>query len=477
MKNNYTDFNIGDTYVFTKKYTKKDFETFSDISGDTNPIHFNEEYAKETEFKSIIVPLHLAAAPLSAIAGVIFPGHRSLYLSHDLKAINPIPYDTELTYSAKIIDKNNRDSVLTIRTLIFRDKEIFVEAIQKIKVREDNIPESLIPLHPVESHFKSPENAVLITGALGEIGRRTAMDLGKQGKYLILCAKEIDDRAKDLASKLTLLGANYEFLELDLADINIQKIRDIKINIATIIHAASPPVFSSLYEHMDVSFRSLNTIFNELRYKWLCQQSGRIIFISSSATQFQPQGWENYIAGKSATENYLKGILKTYSNYGIGVNVLSIGLVDTAFSSELGLDSSGALLPEQVADEVTSILEHPKCFYTWLETSYKRMGTFDFIEDTTHLTKVINRGEVLKHETENDLITQLKILFKDFFNFSEIVDWNNLGINLTPSWDSLRHIELLMTIESTFTIKITTEEIDKTRSFLEIYSLLKTKVI
>ncbi|SVD93610.1 uncharacterized protein METZ01_LOCUS446464, partial [marine metagenome] len=101
MNKDYEDFNIGEIYVFKKTFSQRDFEKFSSLSGDTNPLHHDERYVENTRYKKTIVPLHLAASPLSTIAGVVFPGNRSLYLGHELKALKPIPYDVELTYSAK----------------------------------------------------------------------------------------------------------------------------------------------------------------------------------------------------------------------------------------------------------------------------------------------------------------------------------------------------------------------------------------
>jgi 3-oxoacyl-[acyl-carrier protein] reductase len=479
MKDNYDDFNVGDTYVLKKKYSKKDFEAFSRLSGDTNPLHFSEDYAKKTSFNSTIVPLHLAASPLSAIAGRVFPGHRSLYISHELNAINPIPYNTELTYSAKIIDKNPRDRVLTVRTIIFHDQKVFVEATQKIKVRDDDILACSIPGDSNESGFQSNDNAVLITGALGEVGQRIALNLAKNGYKLVLCVRQINDKALNLATKLEAYDTVVEFLELDLSKIERKKLDNLTLNVGIIIHAASPPVFSSLAEHMAVSFEALLHFFDKFRYEWLCQQYGRIIFISSLATQYHPQGWENYIAAKTATDNYLKGIHQSYSNYGIGVNVLSPSLVDTAFSSKLGLETSPALLPEQVADEVLSILENPTHFYTWLEVNSKREGNTGFIENKPSTTAVyqggLNQKNYLENSQDANLLKQFKIFFTSFFSLPENVDWNNTGINLTAGWDSLRHMELLMNIESEFNISITSEEIDKTRTFMTIYNLLKSK--
>ena len=139
MGKNFNEFNVGDIHLFKRSFSSADFKEFSLLSGDNNPLHHDVKFSKSTIFKQPIVPLHLASAPLSRIAGMVFPGDNSLYLGHEIKALKSIPYGVKLTYSAKIIEKNERDRILTIRTLDFNQDDTFIEAIQKIQSREDNL--------------------------------------------------------------------------------------------------------------------------------------------------------------------------------------------------------------------------------------------------------------------------------------------------------------------------------------------------
>ncbi|EKT85632.1 MaoC/PaaZ C-terminal domain-containing protein [Leptospira santarosai] len=82
---NYNDFSVGDFVNFTRNFTISDFENFSLLSGDKNPLHHNEDYAAISKFGKIIIPVYLLASPLSTIAGMIFPGHRSLILNTNFK--------------------------------------------------------------------------------------------------------------------------------------------------------------------------------------------------------------------------------------------------------------------------------------------------------------------------------------------------------------------------------------------------------
>ena len=259
-----------------------------------------------------------------------------------------------------------------------------------------------------------------------------------------------------------------------------KKIQSIKLNVGTVIHTACPPVNAPLSEHMKVNFESLLLIFSELKYKWLGIQSGHIIFISSSATRFHPEGWENYIASKSASENYLKGIQQNYAHYGLKTNVLAPGRVDTAFSRELNLSGTEVLLSEQVAEEIVSITNNTTSFYICLEVNSVRNGSIGFIEHKDHKREKNQSNSSSIEATATsipsmDLSNSLKIFLMNFFNEPEQIDWNNMGINMISAWDSLRHIELLMALESEFSIKVTSTEVDQTKTFKGILNLLLNK--
>ena len=485
MEKEYKDFTIGEICLFKKTFTDKDFDCFSLLSGDTNPLHHDNCYAQQCDFKQKIVPLHLASAPLSAIAGVVFPGNRSLYLGLDLKAINPVPYNVELTYSAKIIEKVDRDKTLIIRTIVFNKEAIYIEAIQHIQVRGSlNFRNQVYTTKSDKNSFLIVDEAVLITGAVGEIGRSIALALAKNGKKLVLNIRKNDFRLEALIIKLKNLDCVFELLELDLEvagkALIKEKIKHLNFHVGSIIHCACPAVNKTLSEHIKVNFESLQNIFSAVKCKWLSYQSGHIIFISSSATHTHPEGWENYVAAKSATENYIKGIQQRYAHYGIKTNILALGKVNTRFSENVGLDTVDSLLAEQVAEEVVFIHEQIKPFYTFFDIDLKREGTVGFIEN-----KIINsRAEphqslVENHHTVNsipmELSDSLKYFFNHFFKISEQLNWDDVAINRISSWDSLRHIEFLIALESEFDISITAMEIDKTKSFQGILELLTSK--
>ncbi len=111
---------IGMTRHLTKQVSDRDIELFAEISTDRNPVHLDDEYARDTIFQGRIAHGMLTAGLISAVIGEQLPGHGSVYLGQSLKFLAPVrPGDVvraEVTVSA--IDHARRRVTLSTRCLI-----------------------------------------------------------------------------------------------------------------------------------------------------------------------------------------------------------------------------------------------------------------------------------------------------------------------------------------------------------------------
>ncbi len=80
----------GMTAVFSKTVTEADIVLFAGVSGDTNPVHLDEEFAKTTLFKGRIAHGMLSAGFISAVFGTKLPGPGCIYMSQSLKFKAPV---------------------------------------------------------------------------------------------------------------------------------------------------------------------------------------------------------------------------------------------------------------------------------------------------------------------------------------------------------------------------------------------------
>jgi 3-hydroxybutyryl-CoA dehydratase len=104
----------------SRTITETDLRNFSGVSGDTNPMHLNEEYAATTPFKHCIVHGMLTASLISAAIGTKLPGPGCIYMHQTLKFLAPV-YVGETVYATvrvkTLIPEKNRVVMETVCTV------------------------------------------------------------------------------------------------------------------------------------------------------------------------------------------------------------------------------------------------------------------------------------------------------------------------------------------------------------------------
>jgi len=122
------DLFIGQSSSIKKSFLESDVINFARISGDFNPAHLDEQYAKETIFKKRIVHGMLVGSLFSAILGTKLPGLGSIYTFQSLKFTKPVYLNEEITATVIVkeviveknrvilecVAKNERDEVVIV---------------------------------------------------------------------------------------------------------------------------------------------------------------------------------------------------------------------------------------------------------------------------------------------------------------------------------------------------------------------------
>lgn len=93
---------IGDLAEFTKTVSETDIYLYAGVSGDFNPAHINEEYAKETFFKTRIAHGMLPAGFISTVIGTKLPGPGTIYLDQSLKFLAPVRIGDTITARVEV---------------------------------------------------------------------------------------------------------------------------------------------------------------------------------------------------------------------------------------------------------------------------------------------------------------------------------------------------------------------------------------
>ena len=98
----FEDLKEGMRDAYAKTITDADVITFAGISGDTNPVHLNHEFASETLFEGQIAHGMLTASFISTVIGTKLPGPGCIYVSQNLRFKAPVKVGDTVTATCTV---------------------------------------------------------------------------------------------------------------------------------------------------------------------------------------------------------------------------------------------------------------------------------------------------------------------------------------------------------------------------------------
>lgn len=107
---------VGQTYKTSFAITAELVESFARVTGDHNPIHLDEDYARQTIFEKRVAQGMLGAGLLSGVLGCQFPGTGTIYLSQTLKFLKPVFIDDEITLRLEVLEIINAKNRVRLET-------------------------------------------------------------------------------------------------------------------------------------------------------------------------------------------------------------------------------------------------------------------------------------------------------------------------------------------------------------------------
>lgn len=114
------DLEIGMMRWLQKQVTDADIEMFAQVSTDRNPVHLDDDYARDTIFEGRIAHGMLTAGLISAVIGEQLPGHGTVYLGQTLKFMAPVRPGDMVRAEVQVdqIDHAKRRVTLATRCLV-----------------------------------------------------------------------------------------------------------------------------------------------------------------------------------------------------------------------------------------------------------------------------------------------------------------------------------------------------------------------
>ncbi len=108
---------VGDTFTKSREVTDELIRRFAEISGDYNPIHLDEEFAKNTRFGKRIAHGMLSGAFISGVLGYEFAVRKVVYLGQTLKFVAPVFIGDTVKVTATVTNIREDKPIVTIETL------------------------------------------------------------------------------------------------------------------------------------------------------------------------------------------------------------------------------------------------------------------------------------------------------------------------------------------------------------------------
>jgi acyl dehydratase len=116
-------FNVGDSAEITKTIDEADIQAFAEVTGDHNPIHLDDEFAKTTRFGRRIAHGMLSASLISAVLANKLPGEGSIYLGQTLEFRAPVFPGDEITARVTVREIRDNKPIVKLETVCVNQRD------------------------------------------------------------------------------------------------------------------------------------------------------------------------------------------------------------------------------------------------------------------------------------------------------------------------------------------------------------------
>jgi 3-oxoacyl-[acyl-carrier protein] reductase len=335
------DWKEGDSRSIVHKFTADDVKVFSELTGDKNPLHTDNNFASTTAAGGQVVHGMLAASFVSTLIGEEIPGHGALWNDFQINWRKMIRINDNIKFTATISSINfSLETInLDITGVGLENNLVYLNGTARVSIMSK------------KKMINSPvlkDKKILVTGASGVLGSSVCRLLSNNGAELILWGRS--------EKKLELLSAELKDSVLkticcDLIDKDVVKKQSKKVfssfEIYGIIHTAAAPLLlidsasedslEELRKHMEVEVFSLQRLVADFKQNLSIDEGFITAILSEAVFDSPPANMSAYVTAKTA----LWGMMKTYAKelgvYGVRCNSVSPGLMETPYSSEISI--------------------------------------------------------------------------------------------------------------------------------------------
>lgn len=336
---------VGDTRSLVRTITEADVRRFVDMTGDDNPLHVDPAYAETTAFKDVVVHGMLGASFLSTVIGTQLPGTGALWISQNMEFLLPVRLGDELTVSATVVARHDRDRLLDLDTrIVNQNQQVVLSGQGRVKVLTSAAP-------AVEAVPENGPRVAVVTGGAGGIGRAVCRRLAADGLHVVVNYRSRADRAADIAAEITAGGAVRAIAvgadigtEAGAEALHRAAVREFG-SVDVLVNNASPRInpkplatleWGDVQAQLDVSVRGAVAMTRAVAPGMAERGWGRIVNVTSQVVDGPPSvSWTGYAMAKGALAVFSRYMAAELGPQGITVNCVAPGMTETPLIGDI----------------------------------------------------------------------------------------------------------------------------------------------
>jgi 3-oxoacyl-[acyl-carrier protein] reductase len=334
---------VGDEAELTHLLTRSDVQAFANLTGDLNPLHLDEVFAKRALFRKPVVYGMLSASFISTMIGMLLPGNGALWTGLTLEFLQPAFVGDTLRVAARVKHKSPATRALVLELVITnQDGQRLIVGQSTVRVLELKHEEKLLQTEVMKT--------VLVTGGSRGIGAAIVRRLASDGHALVVNYVRSTDEAERVVADVTQGGNRAISVQANIAqEAEVEALfaaADKAFGpVQAVVHcAASGSVLSpfddldwhEVQEQLDVQLKGAFNCAKAALPRMVESKSGSLVFIGSTAADGVPPSQQtDYVVAKSALAALARSLAVEYGPKGIRVNVVSPGMTQTDMIAHL----------------------------------------------------------------------------------------------------------------------------------------------
>jgi acyl dehydratase len=149
----FDELKLGDSASLVRTLHEKDIQLFAVMSGDVNPAHVDEEYARSDMFHKVIAHGMWSGTLISTVLGTLLPGPGTIYMSQSLNFLHPVGLDDTVTVTVKVKELYRENCRVKLDCQVVNQRhELVITGIAEVIAPTEKISRPRIELPEVDLH-------------------------------------------------------------------------------------------------------------------------------------------------------------------------------------------------------------------------------------------------------------------------------------------------------------------------------------